>query len=148
MIQEFEKLILSATPKGFRVASEAPDTWAKVQASFARNGKITVWSGESSNTVYSAPRVNWAFRAWHDSIHLAHGLDFSLRGEERTAERQCAALWKLTRDRVLRKFGEALLEIEIVDQARIAVYTGKFIDNQREFVVNKLEQRGLKLCER
>ena len=145
MIREFEKLILSAAPQGFKIASEAPDTWAKVQASFARDGKIMVWSGESSNTVYSAPRVNWAFRAWHDSIHLAYGLDFSLQGEERTAERQCAALWKLTGNRKLRKFGEVLLEIEIVEQARVAIYSGKFIDNQREFVVNKLREKGLKL---
>lgn len=144
-IREFERLALQLAPASWQTSNLAPDTWEKTQASFAPAGIVTVWSGASNATVYSSPRANWLFRAWHDSMHLAYGLDFSLAGEERACERQTAQVYKVCSDRAKRRFASALLEIEIVEQAKHAVVTGEFIQDQLAFTLLQLKQRRLSL---
>ena len=143
-LKKFEKLIERLAPAGFKVSSLAPDTWTKTQASFATAGIVTVWNGASESTLYSKPAVNFAFRAWHDSIHLKHGNDFSLRGEELTADRQIEQAWNATTDKSLRQFCQDVLTFEIVEQARLAVYTGEFLENQLASGLQYLAMKGWK----
>src|SRR5690242_10172226 len=42
---------------------------------------LPVWNGCSDRTIYGSPEVNWAARAWHDSIHLKLNRDTDLAGE-------------------------------------------------------------------
>lgn len=133
MLLQFEKIILKRCPTRFNVSNLAPDTWNKTQESYFNTGIITVWSGGSDKTIFSAPLINWCGRAWHDSIHLAHGYDFSLHGEEKTCEAQIADLYHITTNKELRQYGARLLECEIVGQADYYFKTGRFIDNQKEF---------------
>lgn len=67
----------------YSVADVAPATYADLVA-HGRN--MVVWSGASDNTIWGSPESNHMFRAWHDSIHLAYGLDFSKSGELAVAE--------------------------------------------------------------
>lgn len=137
-IMELERLALKLAP-AFTVSSLAPDTWEKTQASFETD-KLIVWSGASDATIYSTAVANWYFRAWHDSIHLKYGFDFSLHGEARTCERQIAQAWQHC-SRENRKLMSDLLEIEIVEQARLAVYQGIFVSNQKQFTIEQLKAR-------
>ena len=50
-------------------------------AFLVRTRATVIWPGASERTIYGAPEVNWAFRAWHDSVHLARECDFSRAGE-------------------------------------------------------------------
>lgn len=40
-----------------------------------------VWSGGSSKTIYTDPHYNWAFRFWHDMLHIEHRKDVTLQDE-------------------------------------------------------------------
>ena len=42
----------------------------------------------ADNTIFGAPEVNYAFRAWHDWCHWMGGFDFSLYGECATCNMQ------------------------------------------------------------
>ncbi len=73
-------------------SSDAPSTWLALQlwhnstASARRAGEtppIPVYDGGSDNTIYPDAETNYAFRAWHDSIHLANYLGFDYASEVR-----------------------------------------------------------------
>lgn len=72
-----------ATPHA--ACDDAPDTWQALQewASSHKLGRdpLPVFSGGCEHTIYTCPENNITFRAWHDTIHLRHGLDFSRDGE-------------------------------------------------------------------
>lgn len=81
MLQAFYKF--HATPHA--ASDNAPDTWPALQA-WANSHKLgrdplPIFSGGCEQTIYSSPENNHTFRAWHDTIHLQHGLDFSREGE-------------------------------------------------------------------
>ena len=85
------------------------DTLPEVQAMIDLNYEpdmMPVWSGGCERTIYSAPAVNHAFRAWHDRLHIRLGAAFNADGEFRVAcahvaearkaglsDADCCALW-------------------------------------------------------
>lgn len=84
-----EAFIIRSAPPHIAVAN-APSTEAELAAmvlSLKPGQPIPVWSGGSEHTIYSAPEVNYAFRAWHDSIHIALGAGFDAKGELTVARR-------------------------------------------------------------
>jgi hypothetical protein len=91
-----------------------------------------VWAGASDRCIYGDARVNHAFRAWHDAAHIALGATFSLAGETAVCEAQIRALYH--------RFPSApawvarLLRAEIIDQAQHYAATGRFPENQAQFV--------------
>jgi hypothetical protein len=52
-----------------------------VLAAYNAGKPIPVWKGDSENTIWGAPELNWLFRAHHDSIHLLCNIPFTLQGE-------------------------------------------------------------------
>jgi len=52
-----------------------------VLAAYKSRKPIPVWNGDSENTIWGAPELNWLFRAHHDSIHLICNIPFTLQGE-------------------------------------------------------------------
>lgn len=97
---------------------------------------LPVWSGGCLNTIYPGAEGNYAFRAWHDSLHLAMGEGFDREGEHRVAlahvrlarmhgcsELACAALWADTWGQFL--YGEA--------------HAGAFVEDQQSFVLACLQ---------
>ena len=40
-----------------------------------------VWGGASDKTVYTSPKVNHAFRLWHDWLHISYGFQTTLGDE-------------------------------------------------------------------
>ena len=71
--------------------SDAPSTWRELQAWHERwrdNARATgqcyvlpVFDGGCDNTIYPDAVTNHAFRAWHDSTHLANNYSFSREDE-------------------------------------------------------------------
>jgi hypothetical protein len=78
-----EAFILASAPPHFPTP-DAPSSLAALQswADAQRPGEpMPVFDGGCALTIFSSPQVNHAFRAWHDSLHLAHGLTFDKAGE-------------------------------------------------------------------
>jgi len=92
--------------------------------------RIPVWSGASTRTIWSGPRVNYLFRAWHDSVHLLLGADFDPAGELDVARYQCREIHGSAE--------RALLWIETAGQVQYHAAHGAFPSNQRRFVIDAL----------
>ena len=57
-----------------------------VIAAYEKGESIPVYTGDSENTIWGEPEMNWLFRAHHDSIHLRYDVPFTQLGEYITAE--------------------------------------------------------------
>src|SRR4029077_18194914 len=79
-------------PHGYTLTSESMDSFEQMKRAFEESGQIAVNTNYSDSTIFGAAAVNWAFRAWHDSCHLALNADFSPEGEGRAAELQSEQL--------------------------------------------------------
>lgn len=105
---------------------------------YRTTGKIAVWSGGSSHTIYGNERVNWQFRAWHDYMHIASGVCnhahgplgcFEPSAEYAVADYQCIGLG----DELAK-----LVQCEVDGQARHYEVYGTFIDDQVAFTLEKM----------
>ncbi len=120
-------------PRGWRVAADAPDTLAKLKARAKRDGVITVSSLHSDLTIYGAPEVNFAARAWHDACHILANAEFDDAGERAVCELQCAQLRQIYGDTSSRLF-QAIVRAEVVGQLEYKSEFGEFPTDQRTFV--------------
>ena len=57
-----------------------------VVAAYEKGESIPVYTGDSEDTIWGKPEMNWLFRAHHDSIHLRYDVPFTQLGEYITAE--------------------------------------------------------------
>ena len=99
---------------------------------YNETGKIHVWTGCSDKTIFADATVNHKFRAWHDYIHVTEGYGYDFIGESIVADIQRQQLpkeWVLERELVM---------CEIVGQAQYNMIYGEFIDNQRLFTADYL----------
>lgn len=93
--------------------------------------RLIVWTGGSDDTIFADPEVNWAFRAWHDYVHIVNDLPFTVEGESLVAFLQAAELpkdWYLERQLILS---------EVVGQVLYNhFHNGEFPSDQRAFTVH------------
>ena len=99
---------------------------------------LPVWDGGSENTIYPDAETNYAFRAWHDSIHLANGYSFSREDEIKIGlihmqQARRAGLSKLDQD---------VLIADTIGQIEYYYERGQFVQDQARFVTDVLA-RGL-----
>lgn len=66
---------------------ESPTTYEAVKQQ-AESGVYHVFSGGSTDTIFSSRKVQYAYRAWHDSIHIENEIDFSMESELQVAKLQ------------------------------------------------------------
>lgn len=126
------RAILAMAPK-FIVRDHAPETMQEL----AQCERLTIWSGGSDQTIYADPAINWAFRAWHDSVHLSYAFPFDLAGETLTCEMQILQLrqrWPSMPERWSR-----IIRAEIVGQALHLQRTGAFPADQYAFIKGEIE---------
>lgn len=123
---------------------DAPSTWPALQAwrnewsdkVFASGAVfIPVFDGGCDDTIYPDPRTNHAFRAWHDSIHLANSYSFSREHEIKVGlihmqQARAAGLSKLDQD---------MLIADTIGQIEYYVDRGDYVKNQAVFVAAVLE---------
>ncbi len=134
MDRELQRAILLLAPE-FEARDDAPATFAEL-LSIEGRARLPAWRGASDRCIYGAPEINFAFRAWHDAVHLAGRFDFSPAGERRTCQEQIRQFYY--------KFPAApaavaaLLDVEINGQVEYFVRRGQFPVDQARFVAERL----------
>lgn len=127
----FNACILALAPV-HTARSVAPSTFLDL----VRCRDLIVWDGASDHSIYGDPRVNHAFRAWHDTCHLLGGHDFTLRGEHDAAELQIRQMLGLYPRAP--KLWLGIIRAEVTGQAEFFARTGAFPVNQAAFVADYL----------
>jgi hypothetical protein len=94
---------------------------------------LVVWSGASEHTIFGDARVNWAFRALHDALHLKTGLGFSPEEEIELGRIQANQYSGLMAD---------LVYIEVAKQAEYYLKSGLFVTDQVLFDLSELTKLG------
>lgn len=130
--------ILSITarlfPHGFGISVDAPQTYADLQSLLKSRRHLVVWSGGSERTIYAAPEVNYAFRAWHDWCHWRGRHRFDLQGESAVYEMQCRHLEALAPAQATMRRWRQILYAEVMAQNIYHDRYGTFPNDQRAFV--------------
>lgn len=113
----------------FTAKDIAPNTFADLKRECTTTS-LVVWAGASEGTIYGAPDLNHAFRAWHDSIHIRFNLPFNLDGEREAALIQAQSLGDIP--------GRIILA-EVYGQALYAAKHGAFPTDQAAFIAAYLK---------
>lgn len=145
----FNRLMLAIArdlmPEGWDVvdSEDFPNTLEAARAYYAKNGRVAVDKTSVTGCTMGDPEAHYAFRAWHDLIHILYGeADFTLAGERFAADVHRAEIFKrigYTQEAVW--FG-ALVEIEIVAQNAHNIRLGYYPPDPRAFALKWLEDRG------
>ncbi len=131
MFREFNSLILKQASKlKYRVADVAPNNETDL---FNGPKTLVIWSGASDVTIWGDARVNWAFRALHDALHLKTGHNFNPKAEIELGRIQANQYSGLLAD---------LVYIETAGQAEHYMRTGQFVTDQIEFTKQMI--KGIK----
>ncbi len=128
MINEINSLILKMTPK-HTIRDIAPST----EKDLFSQPTLVVWSGASDTTIFGDKRVNWAFRALHDALHLQTGIGFSVAEEIYLGRVQANQYSGLMAD---------LVYCEVALQAEYFLKNGVFVPNQVDFTKQSLKRIG------
>jgi hypothetical protein len=130
-IPDLNRLILSMAPRGFIASPRAPQTDTELFAYATTGAPTRVWDGASEGTIYNDPRVNHAFRAWHDHCHVLGRFPFTLAGETATCELQIAQArdaWPNMPEVIARA-----IRCEVIGQADYFAAHGYFPEDQAAF---------------
>ena len=85
-----EALVLNMAPR-HHTDEYAPSSFKALKAWDSHadpTDSMPVYAGGCDNTIYSHPRYNYAFRAWHDRVHLDLDLGFGKLDEIRVCNEQ------------------------------------------------------------
>jgi hypothetical protein len=131
-----EALVLNMAPR-HHPAPDAPDTWRKLlqwKDTSTPSSSMPVYSGGSYDTIYSHTRYNYAFRAWHDSIHLNIFAGFTRLDEIRVSNehvrqaKERAVMFGLVDDDF------RALRADVAGQVLYYYKYHSYVNNQAEFV--------------
>lgn len=132
----------------FAVADTAPSTYNDLKAHLdAGKTLVVAWEG-SDHTIFGAPGINHAFRAWHDWCHWQGAFDFSSYGEWATCNLQIQHLRKFFGTNAQTESWARLLIAEIIGQRQYFERYRAYIADQRAFVRAYLLNRDFALNRR
>ena len=117
----------------YDVADVAPDNDRDMIEHYRQTGRLLVWSGGSSKTIFGDCRTNWAFRAIHDQHHDRGNLAFDCDSERKVCGLQVAGLFARYGANHVTEAVARLIRLEIVGQCSHFEDTGQFIDDQNEW---------------
>jgi hypothetical protein len=129
-----EAFIVANAP--YHVArKDAPTTLAGLQARKRDSLCLKVSDEFSQYTIYSAPQVNYAFRAWHNALHLELNAEFNEEGELLVARAHEKAVREAIAAGVLTEMDCCALFFETWGQFRYAQeHGGTFPTDQAAFI--------------
>lgn len=87
LLPKTEAWLLKVAPKHF-ASADSPTTFETVKKQALPYGIYHVFNGGSTDTIFSERKYQYAYRAWHDSIHIMNDLDFSKHSELKVAKLQ------------------------------------------------------------
>jgi hypothetical protein len=129
-----ESFVLAMAPR-FVADLHGPSNWRELQA--ARDASALPVNPQCADgSIYSSVAVNLAFRAWHDTLHLALDAGFDAPGELAVAlehMRQASAAG-LPREDLLALWADTWLTFSYAQ-----AHDGQFPENPRAFVGACLE---------
>lgn len=117
----------------FVVEKAAPSTYQQLKAHLNGGKTLVIAQEGSDNTIFGAPAINHAFRAWHDWCHWKGEFDFSLYGECATCSMQIDHLRKFFGVNDQTNDWACLLAAEIVGQRRYYEKYRIYVSDQRAF---------------
>jgi hypothetical protein len=130
-------------PAGYDKALHgAPESFKALKEEYAARGRITVYSGASSKTIFDDPDVNVDFRAWHDYCHLMGNTGFSVEGERKAAEMQCEHVKRFYGDGRTGQWLCTLIMAEVVGQAEHYAKYKAYVEDQRAFTMAYISHPG------
>lgn len=136
-----EALVINMAPR-HHPSRCAPDSWSLLKAwkkQSVPGESMPVYDGGSDKTIYSHARYNYAFRAWHDKVHLELDAGFGKLDEIRVCNEQV----RQARARfVMLALSEEDIRAVIADVAGQVLYYykhGEFVKDQALFVGACLE---------
>ena len=142
---QLESFILNQAPP-HHPTSNAPSSYEELRAWHDRTHGVQsmpVFDGGCDNTIYSHARYNYAFRAWHDQIHIDLGLTFSKLDEIRTCNehiRQMTAhraMFNLTTEDV------RAIRYDVAGQIMYYYTHKKYVKDQARFVQACFDARSM-----
>lgn len=139
-VRNFNRAIIHLAPP-FEARASAPDGFAELCELMSSVGRMIVWSGGSAETIYRDPRVNHAFRAWHDTVHWQGKLPFTPEGEAEVCRRQILELFRKFGDNPETRRWAALLDAEINGQVEYWQRHGEFPEDQVKFDLEFMQQK-------
>jgi hypothetical protein len=141
--RELNRVILELAPRHVARAyslnadaNTAPEALAQM---FTGDGFL-VFDGGSDATIYADPRVNFAFRAWHDMHHIKAARGFTLPAERDVCESQLREL-VAAYPRAPRAWLD-LIRAEIIGQAEHFARFGEFPIDQAAFIRDYIAARA------
>jgi hypothetical protein len=131
----FDYVVSLMAPKKLKYSSKQFASFEEMKKDFEAFGVLTVNVEHSDHTIFGEPRINWLFRAWHDSQHIEANADFSPEGERIAASFQQAQIVGLQGVSVRDKQRWiALIDAEVNGQGEYFISHGSFPVDQRDFV--------------
>lgn len=114
---------------------DAPSSWAELKKAYPAQSAyyglaLPVFDGGCENTIYPDAATNHAFRAWHDSLHLANGYSFSREDEIKVG----LIHMQQARRAGLSQRDQDMLVADTIGQIEYYHRHGKFVRNQARFV--------------
>lgn len=79
-------------PQGFVAVEDAPTNYYDLRQAFLKEVPLPVYAGASDDTIYTTRQGNYAFRAWHDALHVRMYRGFSLPDELAVASEHVRAV--------------------------------------------------------
>lgn len=112
----------------------APETLLEIQKAYRHSlihsTPFPIWDGASDNTIYLTPEANYAFRFWHDMLHLALFADTVVVDEIELGHIHVGC--------VMAEFGmhsleAALMRADTIEQSKFEAEFGYFPPDQLAF---------------
>ena len=146
----FNQLVLAIArdlmPEGWDVIEDAPDTLEELLEYYEKHGRVAVNVESRHGCTVGDPETHYAFRAWHDLIHVLNPIEaaFNLEGEKWAAEKHRQEIYRRLGYTPEAAFFGALIEIEIVAQNAHYLRLGFWPEDPRAFAERWLKDRGFK----
>jgi hypothetical protein len=118
----------------------APETLLEIQQAYRHSlihsTHFPIWDGASDNTIYLTPEANYAFRFWHDMLHLALFADTVVVDEIELGHIHVGC--------VMAEFGmysleAALMRADTIEQSKYCEEHGHFPVDQLRFAKERVK---------
>jgi hypothetical protein len=130
-----EAFILARAPEHYPTPY-APSSLADLER-YRYSVALPVSGEHSALTIYSCPEVNYAFRAWHDRLHIELNAEFDADGELAVARAHEQAVRDAIKQGQLTELDCCALFFEVWGQFRYAQeHGGSFPTDQSAFVAS------------